>query len=60
MDFWDVNDFIFFFGVLVIVFGTLMFVAGSLVSGAFAGLHYATLCYVHGSGSAISQSCKGR
>ena len=39
-DFRDVNDFIFFFGVLVIVFGTLMFVAGSLVSGAFAGLHF--------------------
>ena len=30
----------FFFAVSVIVFGTLMFVAGSLVSGAFAGLHF--------------------
>ena len=40
-DFRDANDFFsFFFAVSVIVFGTLMFVAGSLVSGAFAGLHF--------------------
>ena len=30
----------FFFAVSMIVFDTLMFVAGSLVSGAFAGLHF--------------------
>ena len=56
-DFRDANDyFFFFFAVSVIVFGTLMFVAGSFVSGAFVAY---TLFYGQGSGSAVSQSCKG-